>query len=137
MRFLHAPTGTSIDVTDSLLWTDRLWSPVVESSQYLLPDAAGASALLVKRSRRAGGRPYTLQSPDSNTGLVRLSVLLALQTLADAHPESFQWTAWGETRTVTFRYGDGAPVSGESVLGFTNWHPDEFWTITLKLREAQ
>ena len=124
--------SVSIALNDDLQWTDRDWSGIVESVSYALANGVLPAPVIIKRNARCG-RPMTLASTSDYFGCIQYAAFASLKVLAESNPETLTLTGLGGTWNVQFRYAE-EPVSGEPVLGVTQYADDEWWSVVIRLR---
>lgn len=122
-------TLDGIEISPYLLWIDEIWTPVVQREEYFL-----AGSLEIQTSIRQAGRPITLAAEDENHAWVPRSTVLALMALAAVPGKEMSLVlADGRKFTVVFRHGDGPPVEGVPVVGFSPLSDSDYYNLTLRL----
>lgn len=126
--------ATVLNLDPDLQWVDQLsWSPVVQSVTHSV-----SGALLIDEQVKLGGRPITLQPPDSSAAWMPLATVSQLLSWAAEPDRVLILNLRGTTFNVRFRRTDGQPVEATPVTFVADPVPGGFgddYLVTLRLIE--
>ena len=138
MILTHAPTSTSITLSDNFIWTDEhSWVAATATVSYLM-----TGALLVEGATRQAGRFITLEAASDVAWVPRLklqqlyalaSVQGRVMTLSLLNPST---PGTPRTFNVIFRHQDVA-INADPVNDLPSRNDDEWWHLkTIRLMEV-
>ena len=137
MLLTRTDTGDTIMLPDDLHWTDKAWSPVVQTAEWSL-----TGALILDEATKQAGRPITLESYSGvggQGGAITQTVANALIAWSHVSGLTMILNRLGVDYSVTWRHESGAALSLEPVLFLVNTsgNPDDdpWYSIILRFWE--
>ena len=124
---LMNPNGTSLTLSDDLLWTDEFdWRQIAQSETI----RTLSGSYFVQQGIKKKGRSITLQSPDGMAWHTR-SVVETLQNWS-AQPQAQFTLMRGKTETAVIFVS----VSASPVLGFGGDKANDYFMLTIQFLTA-